>query len=134
MSARQNSSKEMVSMSTHEILRDKWVEFFQSFTSDHSGWLVTLGVKARRNNHKAPAIEGRQLPLRDIAADLKDKENTVVITIGGRGDDLLTHEVRTVSHVRLTQAENDPSAILNIEAANGQTTTFTVSAPTSSKN
>ncbi len=119
-------------MSTREILRDKWMEFFKSFSSDHSGWPVTLGVKARRNNQKAPAIEGRQLPLRDIAADLKDKENTVVITIGGRGDDLLTHEVRGVLHVRLSQAENDPASILNIEAANGQTTTLTVSAPDSS--
>ena len=134
MSAQQNSRKEMVAMSTHEILRDKWMEFFQSFSSNHSGWLVTLGINAWHTKRQAAAIEGRQLPLRDIAADLKDKENTVVITIGGRGDDLLTHEVRTVSHVRLTQAENDPSAILNIETANGQTTTLTVSAPASSKN
>jgi len=89
-------------MSTSEILRDKWVEFFKSFTGDHSGCMVTLGVKDRRNNHQGGAIEGREFPLRDIAADLKGKENTVVIMVGGRGDDLLTHEIRTVSHVRFT--------------------------------
>ena len=120
-------------MSTRDILRDKWVEFFQSFASEHSGCLVTLRIKARNNNDNAAAIEGRQLPLRDIAADLKDKENTVVITLGGRGDDLLTHEVRTASHVRLSQPEKFPVSILQIEAVNGQTTTLTISAPTSPK-
>jgi len=131
MSARQNSRKEMASMSTHEILRDKWVEFFQTFTSAHNGWLVTLGVNARHNNHNTSGIEGRELPLRDISADLKDKENTIVITIGGRGEDLLTHEVRAVSHVRFSQTENDSGSILDIETADGQTTTLKVSAPTS---
>ena len=120
-------------MSTIEILRDKWVEFFQSFTSDHSGCMVTLGVKDRCNNRQGGAIEGCELPLRDILANLKGKENTVVIMMGGWGHDLLTHEIRTVSHIRLIQAKDVASSILNIEAANGRTTMLTVSAPASSK-
>jgi hypothetical protein len=30
-------------MPTREILGDKWAEFFQTFTSHHDGWPVTLG-------------------------------------------------------------------------------------------
>ena len=131
MSIQQKNSKQTAVMATHEILRDQWMEFFRSFTNDHAGWPVTLAIKGRHNNHGAAAVEGRELPLRDIAADLKDKENTIVITIGGRGEDLLTHEVQGVSHVRLTQAENGPSVVLDIEAGNGQTTTLTASAPAS---
>ena len=116
-------------MPTHEILGDQWAEFFQTFTSEHSGWLATIGVEAHHSHHsKTVAIEGRELPLRDIAADLKDKEKTVVITVGGRGDELLTHEVRAVSHVRLTEDENGQESTLHFEAADGGTTTVTVSA------
>src|ERR1041385_4917028 len=38
-------------MSTREILRDQWVEFFQSFTDDHNDWLVRIGLKGIKPKH-----------------------------------------------------------------------------------
>ena len=96
-------------MVTIEILRDKWAEFFQSYTNDHSGSLVTVGSEGRGNNRKLGEVEGRELPLRSVVLSVNNKQNALVITIGGRGDDLLTHELRNVSHVRLTQEETDPN-------------------------
>jgi len=50
-----------------------------------------------------------------MTADLKDKEDTVVITIGGPADDLLTHEIQQVSHIRLTEVDNVPGSTLQIQ-------------------
>jgi hypothetical protein len=117
-------------MSTREILPDQWVEFFQSFTSDHDGWLVSVGVKGRQPK-RAKYITGkrevRELPLRGIAADLKDKEHTVTVTVGTSKDKLLRHAVQTVSHVRLTQTEDGIDSGVQIESVNGQMTTVRLS-------
>jgi hypothetical protein len=117
-------------MTGTEILSDKWTEAFQSFTNAHSGSLVTVGMEGRNTKHQLGEVEGRELPLRNVVTSAANRQNTVTITIGGRGDDLLTHEVRAVSAIRLAPSGNTSGAILYIEAKNGQVTTITVSTPT----
>jgi hypothetical protein len=118
-------------MSTREILRDQWVEFFQSFTDDHNDWLVRIGLKGfqpKREGHVTEKKQARELHLRGISADLKDNENTVTVTVGVSGDKLLRHEVQTVSHVRLIQTEDGNDSGVQIESLNGQMTTVRLSA------
>jgi hypothetical protein len=124
--------KEKKTMSTREILRDQWVEFFQNFTDDHNDWLIRIGLKGvqPRRTSAGPVVEKKQardLHLRGISADLKDNENTVTVTVGVSGDKLLRHEVQTVSHVRLIQAENGDDSRVQIESQNGQMTTVRLS-------
>jgi Family of unknown function (DUF5335) len=119
-------------MLNREIERNSWVEFFQSFTNDHSGWLTTMDVSDQDAGSKT-STEAQRLPLRDIAADVKDKESTIVITMGVQDDQLLTHEVRTVSSVRLTNDANDSNSTLHIVASDGQTTTLKVTGPSVGK-
>ena len=118
------SRKEIITMSTREIPRDKWVEFFQGFTTEHENWLVSLNVKEKQGDHKAGDTEVRKLPLREVAADVKDKEHTIVITVGSSSDELMRHEIEAVSHVHVTQTEEGTDSALIIESSNGQTTTL----------
>lgn len=124
-------------MSTREILSDQWVEFFQTFTSDHDGSLVSIGIRGRQPKRANKAIAGkrevRELALRGISADLKDNEHTVTVTVGVSGDKVLRHAVQTVSHVRLTQTEDGIDSGVQIESANGQMTTVRLSAVRSAK-
>ncbi len=116
-------------MQTHEILRATWVEFLQDFASDHDGNLVNLAIKGWQSNEKQVDTEAQMLPLRAISADLKDKENSVVISVGSYDGELLRHEIQMVSHVRLVQTDDGRDSGLQIESANGQTATIEFSKP-----
>lgn len=111
-------------MPTHEVLRDQWVAFFRAFTAEHLGRMVSLNVQGRQPKYESADIEARELPLRGIAADLKDQENTIVISLGLSSDRLLRHAVPSVSHVRVAQTEDGSDSALAIETRNGQTTTL----------
>src|ERR1700690_930933 len=116
-------------MPTREIPRDKWVEFFEGFTTDHDSWLVSLNVKDQGADHQAGDTEARRLPLREIAADIKDKEHTIVISVGTSSDEMMWHEIEAVSHVYITQTEGGVDSALLVEARNGQATTLKLSKP-----
>src|ERR1041385_6364408 len=123
-------------VSTREILPDQWVEFFQTFTSDHDGSLVSVAVKGRQPKRARPNAEKREvreLPLRGIAADLKDKEHTVTVTVGTSSGKLLRHAVQTVSHVRVIQTEDGVQSGVQIVSSNGQKTTVKLSAQRAAK-
>jgi Family of unknown function (DUF5335) len=130
--------KEELTMSTREILRDQWVEFFQSFTDDHNDGLVRIGLKGVQPKQEKSVMnkplpekkQARELHLRGISADLKDHENTVTVTVGVAGDKLLRHEVQTVAHVRLLQTDEGTDTGVQIESVNGQMTTVRLSALT----
>jgi hypothetical protein len=114
-------------MSVREVLRDQWVEFFQTFTSEHAGKLVSLGVDGRQPKHEIVDIKARELPLRGIVAVLTDDESTIVISLGLSSDRVLRHSVLSVSHIRVTQTEDSFESALEIESRNGQTTTLNIS-------
>ena len=116
-------------MPTREILRENWLEFFQTFTIEHTGWLVNVGIKGRQPDYDAEDTEVRQLPLREITADLKDHENTVVITVGLAGHHVMRHSMQTVAHVRVTQSDAGVDTALQIESMDGGTTTVKFKAP-----
>ena len=115
-------------MQTREIFRKTWTEFFQDFTSDHAGNLVNLAIKGWQPDQKQVKTEARSLPLRDISADLKDHENSVMIAVGDDANALLRHEIQLVSHVRLIQNDDGTDSALQIESSNGQTATLELAA------
>lgn len=109
-------------MIKREILRAQWMEFFQTFTSDYAGRLVNFGndgIEDRHTHHEIGDIESRELPLRDLAADLKDGENTLVISLVLSSDQVLRHTIQCVSHVWVTQTENGAVVALGIQSKNG---------------
>jgi len=123
------NNNDLLKMTTHDIQPSGWGVFTQSFSTEHAGWLATVGVSGSSVKEAIHGVEGRELPLRDIAIDLKDDQHVAVITIGQNDDNVLVHEVRNVSRISLMNIENDPSTLLQIDGANGQTTTLKVSPP-----
>lgn len=111
-------------MQTREIFRKTWIEFFKDFTSDHAGKLVNLAIAGWQPGQKQVDTQAHSLPLRDISADLKDHENSVMISVGTDDKALLRHEIEMVSHVRLIQSDSGTDSGLQIESSNGQTATI----------
>jgi Family of unknown function (DUF5335) len=117
----------VMSMRKCEILRDQWTEFFRTFTTDYATRLVNFGADLKRTHHQTGDKESRELPLRDITADPKDGENTLVISVNLTSERVLQHAIRWVAHVWVTQTDTGSVVALDIESKNGQTTTLNVS-------
>ena len=118
-------------MAIQELSRDQWVSYFQTFTRDHANSLTTVEVDEQRIIRKLAGIEAHELPLREIAADMKDKEHTIVITLGAKDDESITHEVLDVEHIHVDQDDSNLGATLTFEAKGGSKTTLKIAAPTS---
>ena len=86
-------------MLAREIPREQWNKFFDDFSKQHEGWVVTLEVLDPDIGDQDQA-EG--LPLSGISADLKDRESRVEIIVGGKP------EGKPEAH--LTHIINRPSA------------------------
>ena len=106
-------------MRTREIPRAQWSRFFDDFSKQHEGWIVTLEVLS-------PDIGDQEevtgLPLVGISADLKDRENPIEIMVGGRPEAHVTHIINSPQHVWLKQPEEAAHEAVEIEAADGTTT------------
>ncbi|MFB3905743.1 MAG: DUF5335 family protein [Acidobacteriota bacterium] len=83
-------------MQTNEIPQQQWVRFFDDFSRQHAGWVVTLEVIGREIGDQN---EVNNLPLVGLSADIKGTEPRIEI-IAGR---------RTTSHV--TRIINRPKRV-----------------------
>ena len=114
-------------MAIRNVLREDWVTFFQTFTSDHLGLLVSLGIDGQHpDKHDTIDIEARELPLREITANLRNKEGIVVISLGVSGDNPFWHVIESVFQVRVVTTGDGSKSALTIASLNGQTTTLVV--------
>jgi hypothetical protein len=107
-------------MATREIPREEWIEFFDGFSRQHEGWLVTVEVLG---SELGAQVEARELRLEGITADLKgDDEDTISIMVGETPDDHVTHTITAPSHVRLEQTQEGANEALQIESGDRVTT------------
>ncbi|HEY0378950.1 MAG TPA: DUF5335 family protein [Pyrinomonadaceae bacterium] len=107
-------------MATREIPRDEWVEFFDGFSHQHEGWLVTVEVLG---GELGAQVEARELRLGGISADLKgDDEDAISIMVGETPDDHVTHTITRPTHVSLEQTQEGANEALQIESGEGVTT------------
>lgn len=111
---------------TADVPRSDWTAFFESFSRQHEGWLISLDVGCASGGS---AREARELPLDGITFEAAT--DTIVLGLREPGGSLLTHVVR--SPVRLTRHETLQGTLgLEIAAADGGSTTLrfrTVIAP-----
>src|SRR5947209_20323229 len=102
-------------MPTREIPHEEWNAFFETFSKQHEGWLVTVEVSGRDIGAQE---EAHELPLVGITADLKGGgADAVSIIVGRAAADHITHAVTGAAHVRLEQAEGGADEALQVEAA-----------------
>ena len=103
-----------------EIPRDGWVEFFDSFSRQHEGWLVTVEVLGAEIGAQ---VEAQELPLQGITAELKGgSEDVISVLLGGGSTEHVTHSITGPTHVRVEQAEDGADMTLQIESSGGVTT------------
>jgi Family of unknown function (DUF5335) len=71
-------------MPTREIPRSEWVAFFNSFSNQHQGWLITVQIM---NPEIGAQTLARNLPLDGITAELNDQRLDQIEIVAGRQPD-----------------------------------------------
>src|SRR2546423_14227976 len=103
-----------------EIPREEWVNYLDTFSRQHEGWLVSVEVLGAEIGAQVEA-EGK--PLEGITAELKGGvEDLISINVGRTPAERVTHNITAPSHVRIEQAENGADMALQIESSEGATT------------
>lgn len=109
----------MESEITREIPRREWSEFFNGFSQQHMGWLVTLELLDRELGAQVVA---ENLPLRSISSDIKDGEDIILVNVGATAADHANHAVPNPTYIRLQLDDQGAHQALEIETASGATT------------
>ena len=117
---RQESSNLMAGSQTAdvEIPPEEWHSFFNGFSRQHAGWLITLAVT--QSNKKSTEVRGRRL--QDISSDHLDHEIylTVARNDGWQVASRIRDPARVVFHRDLKGAHEG----LDIKSADGTLTSI----------
>jgi|SRR5687767_10998636 len=106
-------------MKTREIPKDQWPKFFDTFSMRHEGWITTLEIFG---SELGAQVQERELTLEGIVDEWDEVEgNQIVIMIGGKPDDHITHTISDPTHVSLEQIEGGADAALEIKSRDGYT-------------
>ena len=105
-------------MRTREIPRDEWLSFFDEFSRQHEGWLVTVEVLAGESGAQ---LEAHDLPLVGITTDSHGNSETIAIIVGQTIDDHVTHTISEPAQVWLEETDEGAHQALQIESANEKT-------------
>ncbi len=101
-----------------EIPREDWVSFFDGFSKQHEGWIVSLEVTDANGQRR---VEARDLPLQGVAANLKHGgEDTISIILARRTDDLVTHNIAQTTRVGLNRNAEGADEGLELDSATGE--------------
>jgi hypothetical protein len=114
-------------MPTREILRDQWVAFFDSFSRQHAGSLITIEIlTSQLGAHR----QLREKPLIGISADLKSSSDAIIsIAAGDRADDYIDHIINGASRVGLEETQEGVHKGLRITAEDGEMTLLRLRLP-----
>jgi hypothetical protein len=103
-------------MQTREIPRDQWVKFFDDFSKNHEGWIVTLEVLGSDIGDQE---EANRLPLVGVGADVKAHENRVEIIVGGRPDADVTRFIERPKRVWIKEPRMPGDESIEVESEDG---------------
>jgi len=108
-------------MSSTEIPREQWIKFFDNFSKQHQGWIVTWEVLGRDLGDQEKTT---RLPLVGISAD-KGPKPRIDITVGGRFDAHVTQIIDTPKRVWFKQPDQPGHEAIEVESADGTMTLVT---------
>ncbi|HEX7228404.1 MAG TPA: DUF5335 family protein [Candidatus Binatia bacterium] len=104
-------------MKTREIPKNEWPKFFDNFSSKHKGWEVTLEILGAEFGAQ---VQERELALAGIVDEWDEIHgNRIVIMLGEKPDDHITHTVSQPAQVSLEQTDGDATVALAIKSADG---------------
>jgi hypothetical protein len=102
-----------------EIPREQWISFFNNFSKQHEGWIVTVEVIA---SDLGDQEEAAGLPLVGISADVKAGENRIVIIVGGRSDTDVNRIIEKPNRVWWKPPQGVADEAVEIESEDGTMT------------
>jgi Family of unknown function (DUF5335) len=103
-------------MPTREIQRNEWVSFFDSFSSRHRGWLVTVEIM---DPEIGDQTEARDLPLEGITAELNERgPDQIEIIVGNQADRHVSNTVVDPRQVWLKSSDEGADEVLEIKGEN----------------
>jgi hypothetical protein len=106
-------------MKTKEIPKTAWPKFFDAFRRQHQGGLVNLEIFG---SEIGAQVEERQLALKGITNEWDEtKNNTIMIMIGAKPDDHITHSITHPTEVSLEQTDDGTDPALAIKSEDGTT-------------
>jgi hypothetical protein len=103
-------------MGTRDIPREQWVRFFDDFSKNHEGWIVTLKVIGADIGDQE---EVSRLPLVGISADVKSHENRVEIIVGGEPGADVTRFIESPKHVWVKESRIPGDESIEVESEDG---------------
>jgi Family of unknown function (DUF5335) len=103
-------------MQTRDIPREQWIRFFDEFSKNHEGWVVTLEVIGSDIGDQE---QTSKLPLVGISADLKAHENRIEIIVGGRPDADVTRFIERPNHIWVKEPRIPGDEAIEIESEDG---------------
>lgn len=106
-------------MRTRDIPREQWIRFFDDFSKNHEGWVVTLEVMGSDIGDQE---EASGLPLVGVSADVKAGENRVEIIVGGRPDVDVTRFIDAPKNVWVKESSTPGDEAIEIESEDGTKT------------
>lgn len=83
-------------MTTREIPRNQWTQFFDDFSKSHEGWMTTMEVDDPSTT-AGKRTEAENLPLRGITADMKGQNDNIISVIMGHLPDEPDHVTRFIN-------------------------------------
>ena len=120
-------------MQTHIIPRAKWASFFEGFSREHEGWLVTLEVSPHIKVFTAKIgdqIEADHLALGGITAEVNPEgEERIEIMLGTEPEDHVTHNIVAPTEVSLIRTGTGEDVMLEIRSFDGATTVLRLLSP-----
>ena len=106
-------------MKTKEIPKDEWPEFFDRFSRQYEGWLVTLEILAADIGAQ---VEEQNLAFEGIVHEWDAIQgNEIMIMVGAKPDNHITHSISHPVQVSLEQTDEGADAALAIKSAGGTT-------------
>ncbi|MFZ0060562.1 MAG: DUF5335 family protein [Pyrinomonadaceae bacterium] len=106
-------------MKTKEIRKNEWPKFFDSFSRQHAGWLVTLEILG---SDVGAQVEERDLAFEGIVDEWDEvKGNQIVLMMGAKPDDHITHAISRPTEVSLEQTDEGADVALAIKSEEGIT-------------
>ncbi|HEU4871969.1 MAG TPA: DUF5335 family protein, partial [Pyrinomonadaceae bacterium] len=97
--------------------KNEWPKFFDNFSRQHEGWLVTLEIFG---SEFGAQVQERELTFAGIVDEWDEIHgNQIVIMVGEKPDDHITHSIANPTQVSLEQTDEDAHAVLAIKSANG---------------
>jgi hypothetical protein len=106
-------------MDTRDIPREQWIRFFDDFSKQHEGWIVTLEEISPELGDQEVAAG---LPLIGISADLKDGENRIEIIAGAEPEAHVTRIIEKPKRVWLKESQEVAHEAIEIESEDGTAT------------